>query len=218
MTRTRLWIYGAIAGILILGAATTCGYERGVSHGKSVALISRDDSVRKDDKTLIASLVQRAHVADALTKEAIVERDTALVRLERAQARRDTSRKFAKAERDRFTLKGDTATIDALDYVLPQTITTYIRLEDTAYKKQGELDAIHAEADSNASRTIARLLASNATKDTLIETQRVALLHSEGEIKDLKAEKAPRLSFVQGVIAGSLGLLAVARTIAHFVR
>ena len=204
MTSTRLWIYGAVVGLLLLAFATTCGYERGVSHGKSVALVGRDDSVHKADKALIASLVQRNQVADGLTKEAIMERDTALVKLERAQARRDTSRAFATAERNRFTLKGDTAVIDGLAYVIPSTVTTYIRLSDTALAKQGELDAIRAEADSNSSRTIARLLASVATKDTLIEAQRIAILHDEGEIKDLKQQKAPRLTFTHGVVIGAV--------------
>lgn len=214
----RTWTLIVIAAFLVLASATTCGYQRGVSHGKSVALVAKDDSIRKVDAQTIHRLTQTVHDKDVLAHEALMERDTAVVKLGRARARRDTSLAFANAERQRFTLNGDTAVINGLSYVLPVTVSTYVRLTDTYKAKQGELDAMAAEVDSNASRTIARLLDVKAAQDTLILSQGVALAHDAGEIKDLKAQRAPRLGFRTGLSIGAASVLTLVLTLSHFVK
>lgn len=210
----RNWVNVVIGALLLLTAASTCGYERGKSVGNSEALIAKDDSLRQVDRDLIAIQTHRADSVSVLAKEALMERDTALVKLERAQARRDTSRSFALAERTRFTLNGDTASVNGISYVLPKTVATYVRFSDTAFSKQGELDAETAHVDTNSAKTIARLLNLSATKDTVISLQGSLITQDEREIADLKAMKTPRFTVVHGLVAG----IVIAASLLHFVK
>jgi hypothetical protein len=210
----RTWIYVGITALLLVTVAVTCSYESGVSHGKSIVLVQHDDSVHKADQKAINAQLHVTDSVETLAREALMERDSAQKELERAQAKRDTAKSFATGARALFTLHGDTATVNGLDYVLPVTVSTYIRLSDTANVKQRDLDAIRATAMSNDSLVIARLLGLNAQKDTVISLQKAALDHDEGEIKDLKAEKSPRFGLKSGLVAGA----SLAVLILHFIR
>lgn len=214
MTTTRLWIYGAIVGILLLAFATTCGYERGKTVERSIVLVQHDDSVAKVNarKNSLDSLKIKAQ-SDSL-KAVLMERDSLAKQVQKAQRQKDTALAFASTERKAFTLKGDTAIVNGLAYVLPVTVSTYVRLSDTAFAKQGQLDAIEAQADSNSSRTIARLESLHTADTTLITDQRVAIAQKDGEIKDLKAQKSPRFGFKSGLALG----VAIVATLVHFVK
>jgi len=185
-----------------------------VSHGESITNIAHDDSVNKANarKTSLDSIKAKAQ-SDSL-KVVLMERDSLAKQLQKAQRQKDTALAFVSTERREFVLHGDTAVINGQDYVLPVTISTYVRLSDTAFKKQGDLDAIEAQADSNASRTIARLESLHEADTTLITDQRVTIAQQSGEIRDLKAAKAPRFGFKSGLAVGA----AIVATLAHFIK
>jgi len=210
----RVKLYLAIAAVLFCVFATTCGYERGVSHGQSITNVAHDDSLAKVNAKRISLDSIKAKAQSDSLKAVLMERDSLAKQLQKAQRQKDTALSFTVHERQAFVLHGDTAVINGQSYVLPVTISTYVRLSDTAFKKQGDLDAITAQADSNASRTIARLESLHTADTTLITDQRVTIAQQSGEIKDLKAAKAPRFGFKSGLAVGA----AIVATIAHFIK
>jgi len=210
----RVKLYLAI--VAVLAVALFGIYERhsGLVVGTQQTLIAHDDSLNKVNarKTSLDSIKAKAQ-SDSL-RVVLMERDSLAQLVQKAQRQKDTALSLVSTERREFVLKGDTAEINGQKYVLPVTISTYVRLSDTAFKKQGDLDAIEAEADSNASRTIARLESLHTADTTLITDQRVTITQQAGEIKDLKAAKAPRFGFKSGLVAG----LAIVAAFVHFVQ
>ena len=186
----RVKLYLAIVAVLAVALFGIYEHHSGLVVGTQQALIAHDDSLAKVNAKRISLDSIKAKAQSDSLKAVLVERDSLAKQIQKAQRQKDTALSFTVHERQAFVLHGDTAVINGQSYVLPVTVSTYVRLSDTAFKKQGELDAIEAQVDSNASRTIARLESLHTADTTLITDQRTTIAQQNGEIKDLKAAKS----------------------------
>lgn len=178
----------AVLVVVVLAAAGAFAlYERGLHTGQRGEKIHALDTARVTAEKKLEAHVDEAKLLDTTAKQ---------------QVRRfNVSRDRSNEARRKITLLGDTATVAGTKQVLLPEIADYIRASDST-----RLQGIMA---------IAALAKADSAKSIVIADQVGIHKIDTAEVKELKAQKMPRIGFKTGVAVGIVIVVAGGLLIHH---